>query len=70
MRPEPSAELLAADDIAGPLEQRHQDAERLLLKRDAEAALAELAVRQIQLEGAEPDDARRARGVIVSMLYD
>ena len=58
VRPEPLAQLLAADDIARLLEQGDQNAERLLLERDAEAALAKLSIADIQLERAEPDNAR------------
>ena len=61
LRPEALAQLLAADDLARPLEQGSQNAERLLLERDAEAALAELSRSEIDLEGAEPDDVRRGR---------
>jgi hypothetical protein len=58
VRPQPLAQRLAADDIARLLEQGDEYAERLFLERDAEAALAELSIADLQLERGEPDDAR------------
>ena len=55
-RPEPPAERAARHDVARPLEQRRQDAERLILQRHAQAALPELAAPEAQLEDAEPDN--------------
>jgi hypothetical protein len=60
MRPEPLTELFPSDHLTRPLEQRQQHAQGLLLQRNAEAALAELAIRQIQLERAESVNARAA----------
>ena len=48
--PELLLQFLAADDLAGVLEQHRQDLEGLLLKPDSQAALAQLAGTKIQLE--------------------
>jgi hypothetical protein len=55
MRPEPLTEFLPPDELARPLEQRQQNAQRLFLQRNAESALAELAAGDLQLERAESD---------------
>ena len=61
VRPEPAAQLLAPTTSPGRSSSADQNPQRLLLQRDAEAALAQLAVAQVQLEGAEPDDVRQPR---------
>ena len=62
VRPESSAQLLAADHFSGPFEQGRQDAERLLLERDPDTALAQLARSRIHFERAEADDLQRRGG--------
>jgi len=44
------------NDSARPLEQRRQDAQRLFLNGDAQAAPAELTIAYVQFERAEGDD--------------
>lgn len=68
MRPEPPSEILAPDHDAGTFEQGGQDAQRLLLQREADAALPQLADPDVHLEGAEPEDGDAAEGFNVSML--
>jgi hypothetical protein len=53
-RPERLLKLLAADDLAGTLEQHRQDLDRLLLKPDAQASLAQFTRHEVQLE--DPED--------------
>ena len=48
--PELLLKFLAADDLAGVLEQHRQDLEGLLLKPDSQAALAQFASTKIHLE--------------------
>jgi hypothetical protein len=55
-RPKPATQVLARNDSARVLEQRRQNAERLLLDSDAKAPFAELAALDIELEGCEPHD--------------
>ena len=54
-------QFLAADDLAGVLEQHREHLEGLFLKPDAQTVLAQLAGAKIQLEDPETRAARRAR---------
>ena len=56
--PEPLTQLLARDEIAGSLQQQREDVEGLSGKAEAHACLAQLTCVKIQLEHAEPDDAK------------
>ena len=51
--PKAAAQLVAPDDIALRLNQRREDAERLFLETNADAALAQLARSEVHLEGTE-----------------
>src|SRR5262245_1790868 len=53
--PEFLLKFLATDDLAGVLEQRHQDLEGLLLEPDSDAALAQFASTNIHLENPETE---------------
>ena len=59
-RPQTLAQLFARHHFAGPLEHHRENFERLILQPDADAALAQLARAQIDLEGPESLDVRRA----------
>jgi hypothetical protein len=61
--PQSLAQRLARHHFTRPLEQRNEDAHRLLLYGNAETAPAQFAPARAQLEGTEPDDVRwRGRG--------
>ena len=51
--PEAVAELFAGDQLAGGLEERLEDAERLILEPDAQPVLTQFTRRRVQLEGSE-----------------
>jgi hypothetical protein len=53
IRPEASAQFFAADDLAWTLQQDAQQLEGLLLYFDFDAALAQLACVEVNLEDAE-----------------
>jgi hypothetical protein len=53
-RPEPLAQLVARDDAAGPLEQRLQQPQRLILKVDAASLAAQVSGSRVELERPEP----------------
>ena len=53
VRPQPLAQLLARDDVAGALEHQPEDLERLLLQADAGRARPQLAQPHVELERAE-----------------
>jgi hypothetical protein len=51
--PDRGAQLVARDQLAGPEQQRAQQAKRLLLQRHGHTVPAQFAGRQVGLEGAE-----------------
>ena len=51
--PQPIAQLLPRDDVAGPLEHDRQNLERLILQPYPNTALAQLARAQIDFEDSE-----------------
>jgi hypothetical protein len=57
--PEFAAKFFSCNHLAGMLEQRAQDLERLLLKLQLESILAQLACRNGNLEGSEPQNSRK-----------
>ena len=66
-RPERLLKLLAADDLAGTLEQHRQDLDRLLLKPNPQAPLAQFTRDEVQLE--DPEKGEPSPGLIVR-AYD
>jgi hypothetical protein len=57
--PESAAKLFSGNHLAGMLEKHAQDLERLLLKLELESILAQLACRNVYLEGSEPQNTRK-----------
>ena len=62
--PQLAAELLASDDLLGMDEEHLQDSQRLILKPDLDALLAQFSGAHVQLERAEADDLRTGRFVV------
>ena len=56
--PDLAAQLFAGHDVAGAAHEEGEDLEGLLLELDEQAALAQLAVAQVDLEDSEADDRR------------
>ena len=59
--PEPLTQLLARDEIARSLQQQRQDLKGLSRQAEAHPCLAQFTCVEIQLEHAEPDDAKTRR---------
>jgi hypothetical protein len=59
--PESVAKLFSCNHLAGMLDQHAQDLERLLLELQLESILAQLACRNVYLEGSEPQNTRKLR---------
>ena len=59
--PQAVMQLLSRDDLAGPLDQRGQDAEGLIAKNQPLAALEILPSGKIDLVGVEADDSCHGR---------
>ena len=59
VRPQPLPDVLAGDDVAGPIEHQRQQLERLLLQADGIAAAAHLAQAHVDLDAAELHDRAR-----------
>src|SRR5579872_3297280 len=62
IRPQRLADLVAEHHVTGMLEHHEKNAERLLVQPDLDALLAQFGRANIELEGAEPDDARSRSG--------
>ena len=56
--PQTLTQLVASDDLAGPLEHEPENLERLLLQTHARAAAAQFARPHVELEVSEPEDLR------------
>jgi hypothetical protein len=54
--PDLAAQLFPRDDVSRPSDEEREHLERLLLKLDQHAALAQLAVAEIDLEDPEAQD--------------
>jgi hypothetical protein len=60
-RPQPAVQFLPREELAGPLDERGQQADRLILNRDFAPRLAEFARAEIELEACKPNEVQCAR---------